>query len=253
MRRRVFQPHGLSLVETTIILLVLMVLTGVLAPSINDFVNDAKDVKVKEDCEAIGATVMRLARDVGPCLRNITADPCIKINRVDVLYSDGDSISFADDIDSSTAPDFSHPDIDGAGFLNWDMGPVSGDTMESQFLQNLPTYGTPGTVGNHNPLAGFRVPGPAFFLGWRGAYLEPHVGPDPHGNPYVVNSVFLSVATDATAGSGEGQRSGGWDRDVICVSAGRNRRFETPFGGNSTKGTARTGDDFVYVISGDTR
>ncbi|MBI1872798.1 MAG: hypothetical protein HYS05_02780 [Acidobacteria bacterium] len=69
------RPQGLSLVETTIILLVLLVLTGVLAPAINDFVNDAKDVKVKEDCEAIGATVMRLARDVGPCLRNLVADP----------------------------------------------------------------------------------------------------------------------------------------------------------------------------------
>jgi hypothetical protein len=98
MHRGVFRPDGLSLVETTIILLILMVLTGVLAPSINDFVNDAKDVKVKEDCEAIG---------------------------------------------------------------------------------------------------------------------------------------------DATAGMGEGQRNGGWDRDVLCVSAGRDRRFETPFGGGRRR--ARTG------------
>ncbi|MBI1872797.1 MAG: hypothetical protein HYS05_02775 [Acidobacteria bacterium] len=182
--------------------------------------------------------------------------PCTKFNRSDILYSDGEALNFSthpEQVDFSTAPDFFHPEINGAFFLNWDMGPVSGDTMESQFLQNLPTYGTPGDVGNHNPLAGYQVPGPAFFLGWRGAYLEPHLGPDPHGLPYVVNTLFLSVAIDATAGSGEGQRNGGWDRDVICVSAGRNRRFETPFAGNAARGTLRVGAAFVFIVSGDSR
>ena len=60
---------GISLVEATIILLVLMLLTGVLAPSIFDYFRDAQMVKVKEDCEAIGVSVARLVRDVGPCLK----------------------------------------------------------------------------------------------------------------------------------------------------------------------------------------
>ena len=69
MRTRVMNARGLSLVEVTIMLLVLMLLTGVLAPSIMDFVKDAQWVKVKEDCEAIGVSVARLTRDVGPCLK----------------------------------------------------------------------------------------------------------------------------------------------------------------------------------------
>ncbi len=243
--------RGMSLVETTIILLVLMILTSVLAPSINDFVNDAKDVKVKEDCEAIGVSVMRLARDVGPCLKGVIIDPCIKINRVDVIYSDGEQIVFPDMFDAS-APDFTSSEINGAQ-LNWDQGPSAGDTMDSQFTLNLTSYGTPSDVGAHNPLPGYLVPGPSFFLGWRGAYLSSHIGPDPWGLPYVVNSAFLSVATDATAGTGEGQRNGGWSKDAICISAGRDRMFSTPFEGNANTGTARGGDDFVYVISGNTR
>jgi len=248
--------RGLSLVETTIILLVLMILTGVLAPSISDFVNDAKDVKVKEDCEAIGASVMRLVRDVGPCLRNLAAQPCTLQNRADLLYSDGRALTLAD-VDLSTAPDAtSAGNIDCLLFLNWDLGPTCGDSMTNQFVTNAPGYATPGVVASHSPLAGVQVPGPAFYLGWRGAYLAPHIGPDPYGTPYVVNTVFLSVAIDASAGSGEGERGGGWSHDVFCLSAGRDGLFQTPFSGDfptSGRGTNRIGDDFVYVISGGTR
>src|SRR5512140_527764 len=84
--------RGLSLVEVTIMLLVLMLLTGVLAPSIMDFVNDAKWVKVKEDCEAIGLTVARVTRDVGPCLKFYGDQPCTKGNRVDLLHGDGPAL-----------------------------------------------------------------------------------------------------------------------------------------------------------------
>lgn len=198
---------------------------------------------------------MSLTRDICATCRPTPASSSIApINRTDILYSDGEQISLAQHIDTSTAPDFgSAGNINGIGVLNWDLGPTGGDTMESQFTQNLPGYGTPGDVGSHNPLAGYQVPGPSFFLGWRGAYLNPHAGPDPWGLPYVASTVFLSVATDATVGTGEGQRGGGWGSDVICISAGRNRTFETPFGGNANQGTARTGDDFVYVISGATR
>ena len=46
--------RGMSLVEATIILMVLAILTSVLAPSIGDYVNDARQVKAKEDLEALG-------------------------------------------------------------------------------------------------------------------------------------------------------------------------------------------------------
>ncbi len=89
--RRLRNRVGLSLVEVTIMLLVLMLLAGVLAPSIMDFVRDAQWVKVKEDCEAIGISVARMMRDVPPCFRLVGTDACTVDNRVDLLWSDGNT------------------------------------------------------------------------------------------------------------------------------------------------------------------
>ncbi len=252
---RLARQAGMSLVETTIILMVLMLLTGVIAPSIGDYVNDAKRVKVKEDCEALGVSVMRLVRDVG-CLKSIATDPCIKINRVDVLQSDGLEISIVDDIDTTTAPNAVSPNIDCA-FLNWDAAPICGDTFESQLVTNEPGYATPAdlvTVGS--PTGGvYQYSKPWFLYGWRGAYLQSPVSWDPWGKPYVMNTVFLSVASDATPGNGEGEQSGGWSHDVFCLSAGPNHIYQTPFSGDyptGAKGLNRIGDDYAYPVSGST-
>src|SRR4051812_3418876 len=55
--------RGMSLVEATIILMILAILTAVVAPSMSDSINDARDVKAKEDVEAIGTGIMRMLRD----------------------------------------------------------------------------------------------------------------------------------------------------------------------------------------------
>ncbi|MDO8835329.1 MAG: type II secretion system protein [Vicinamibacterales bacterium] len=245
MTKNLKNERGLSLVEVTIMLLVLMLLTGVLAPSIFDFVNDAKWVKVKEDCEAIGLSVARLTRDVGPCLKFNGAQKCTKENRVDVLYSDGPDVT-EDDMDGDATWMFDSAD-NVAMHLNWWKDDYRGDRMEDQFVTNGPVYGTPASLNT------FTTVGPQFGLGWRGAYLASPIGPDPWGSRYLVNSVFLSVATDAHAGTLEGKRSGGWSRDTFCISAGPNARYETAFGGNGMGGVNRAGDDFIYIISGDTR
>jgi hypothetical protein len=246
MGKALKNERGLSLVEVTIMLLVLMLLTGVLAPSINDFVNDAKWIKVKEDCEAIGLTVARLTRDVGPCLKFTGSGACTKSNRVDLLYSDGPDVE-ASMLDGDAAVRFTSTET-ASGSLNWDDDSARGDTMAHQFVDNIvPAYPTP------NELVSYSTGGPQFNLGWRGAYLSSPIGPDPWGRRYLVNSVFLSVAVNATSGSGEGQRSGGWSRDTFCLSAGPNGLYETAFGGNGAGGTVRRGDDLIYIISGDTR
>ena len=234
----------MSLVEATIILMVLMLLTGVLSPSIGDFVSDAKHVKVKEDCEAIGVSVMRLMRDVGECLKFDGKERCTKQNRVDILYSDGPDVNHGD-VDSN-AQDFNHADI-AQSPLNWWYEEAHGDSLEHQLVENgnNSKYRTPAQTAP----TGYTMSGPQFNLGGRGAYLSSPIGADPWGRRYVVNSVFLATAYDATEGNGEGQRSGGWAKDVFCLSAGQNNIYETPFGDDCL----RKGDDFIYVISGDTR
>jgi len=244
-RRGAGPDKGLSLVEVTIMLLVLMLLTGVLAPSILDFVRDAQWVKAKEDCEAIGLSVVRLARDVGPCLKFDGSGACTRANRVDLLYSAGPDVTPADVAGDAAAPFAGSGNT--AAELNWHADDSRGDSMERQFVHNGggPAYPTPEAWGSLSALQ----PG----TGWRGAYLSPPIGPDPWGHRYLVNSVFLSVARDAQPGTGPGQRSGGWPNDVFCISAGPNGLFETSFGGNASHGTLRRGDDIVFLISGDTR
>jgi type II secretory pathway pseudopilin PulG len=234
---------GLSLVEVTIMLLVLMLLTAVLAPSIFDFVNDAKWVKVKEDCEAIGLSLSRLVRDVGPCLHVTATSGCLMQNRVNVLWSAAGAFA-------SSVPQESL--ADNIGTKNWDgTGGMSGhndDTLENQLVFNAPNYPTPQALQ-----PGGSPVGPRFNLGWRGAYLSSPIGPDPWGTKYYVNTGFMAVVANASGGP-DGRSDMFWNDDVYCLSAGPNTAIETPFrngpnfGGNY--GTYREGDDFVYVISG---
>jgi len=245
MRTNLKNARGLSLVEVTIMLLVLMLLTGVLAPSIMDFVKDAQWVKVKEDCEAIGISVVRLTRDIGPCLKFNGAGTCTKTNRVDLLYSDGPDVTPADLIDDGANVFTSSGNT--AAALTWASDDTRGDSMERQFVDNSANYLSPSALGTYTAV------GPQFNLGWRGAYLSSPISQDPWGHKYLVNSVFLAVARDATPGTGEGQRSGGWSNDSFCISAGPNGMYETALGGNATYGVKRRGDDFLFVISGDTR
>jgi hypothetical protein len=245
MNTKFANARGLSLIEVTIMLLVLMLLTGVLAPSIMDYVKDAQWVKVKEDCEAIGISVVRLTRDIGPCLKLDGTGKCTKWNRVDLLYSDGPDVTTSELADDATTAFNSAGNIGMP--LNWSTDDVRGDSMERQFTTNDPNYPSPADLGTYTAV------GPQFGLGWRGAYLSPPIGPDPWGHRYLVNSVFLSVATDSNCGGCEGGKSGGWSRDTFCISSGPNGLFQTAFGGNSNRGVDRRGDDFIYVIGGDTR
>jgi hypothetical protein len=244
VRTTLTNARGLSLIEVTIMLLVLMLLTGVLAPSIFDYVKDAQWVKVKEDCEAIGISIARLTRDVGSCVKFDGTGKCTKLNSVDILYSDGPDVTPADTADDATTF-FSSSNL--AEPLNWFKDGDRGDSMENQFTTNHPGYLSPASYGNYTAV------GPLFGLGWRGAYLSAPIGPDPWGHRYLVNTVFLAVAVDANCGGCEGERSGGWSRDTFCISPGPNALYQTAFGGNSNRGVSRKGDDFLYIISGDTR
>jgi hypothetical protein len=254
MRHGTGGERGLSLVEVTIMLLVLMLLTGVLAPSIMDFVRDAQWVKAKEDCEAIGVSVVRLARDIGPCLKFNGTGACTKANRVDLLYSDGPDVTANDLSGNATAP------YSGGGLtatdLNWDRDDARGDSMHNQFVDNGtgPAYRTPAE------LRADTSGGPGFGLGWRGAYLSPPIGPDPWGHRYLVNTSFLAIAVDAgsiqatmTANNPVTPAGRRGSHDTFCISPGPNGHYETAFGGNATGGVTRGGDDFIFVISGDTR
>ena len=253
--RKLKGQRGLSLVEVTIILLVLMLLTGVLAPSIFDFVIDAQWVKVKEDCEVIGISVARFVRDNGRCFRfNGQLRDCSQANTVPLLVGDG--------IRATTSGTATTAFTDNANTLaanNWNNAATFFDTLANHLILNTPLGGG-NLYHTVSQLGFFNIVGPQFNLGWRGAYLAPPIGPDPWGSQYMVNTLFLSPASDPGNTALEG--GSGWDRDVFCISPGPNRLVETFFGGElpnidgaatTPMGTDRRGDDFVFVIQGSTR
>ena len=94
MRRKsnLGNERGLSLIEATIILITLMVLASVMAPTVMSYVDDARVVKVKEDCEAIGVSLARIVVDTGACVRLDGRLPCTIDNRVNLLLGEGHAI-----------------------------------------------------------------------------------------------------------------------------------------------------------------
>ncbi len=134
--------------------------------------------------------------------------------------------------------------------LNWAGGttPVTSnrrDLMDNQFVSNGPAYAVPTFTAGGGPRPG---------LGWRGPYLTGPIDLDPWGYAYQGSTLFLVTASDATDGTGTGQKRGGWNHDVVVISAGSNGTVQTPFGSSgSTTGTTAVGDDVVYIVQGSTR
>jgi len=232
---------GLSLIEVTIMLLVLMLLTGVLAPSIFDFVRDAQWVKVKEDCEAIAVSIARLQRDVGCVVKDAGGSVATQLGNCledswsaqhipVVLRGDGIFVG-SEHVNAGTASTFG-----GFGAVNWDS--ANYDMLAEQLITNSSASG-PGPNYPYPPAGSAWPVGPAFNIGWRGAYLSTSIGPDPYGTPYLVNSAFLNVPKGGTR----------HNYDAFCISAGPNRYFETAF---KQLGAAPAADDFITIISGGT-
>jgi type II secretory pathway pseudopilin PulG len=237
--------QGMSLIEATIILMVLGLLTAVLSPAMGDYVNDARDVKVKEDVEAIGLSIMRTIRDSRtPFLQRVYAAGAaglVEANRADLIVGEGAIPALA-----SGLTDFPAGNVSAA--INWDdaIGTGTVDSMANHLITNAANYPVPTQ-------ASFGVGGPQFGAGWRGAYISA-IGADPWGNRYAANTAFLGVATDSAA-AGEGNAAGGWTRDVIVLSAGRDSIVQTPFGGtvNGGSGAGTANDDVFYTVTGTSR
>jgi hypothetical protein len=107
------------------------------------------------------------------------------------------------------------------GATNWD-NPVAccAGAVDVAFLEgHLVTNTALGAAGSYSVAAG----------GWRGAYINAPVDPDPWGNRYAVNSEYLKTITT---------------NDVFVLSAGPDEEIDTAFTFNG----ARPGDDDIIAI-----
>ena len=239
--RKFTSERGMSLIEATIILMVLAILTSVLAPSVGDYVNDARQTKVKEDVEALGTGILRMLRDTGkPFPQRVVGTGATSYddeNRVDLLVSEGNaptSTAMGPVADAAAYFVNSTFDIDDSITA---LGPLQSAT--AHLVTNAVTSG--GYTAVTFPAQGGPRPG----LGWRGGYISSNTGPDPWGNRYHCATVWLNPSADSvTKGTG---------KDAFCASAGGDGIVSTDIDGNSDGGVAVSGDDSIYVFQGNTR
>ena len=228
----------MSLVEATIILSVLALLTAVLAPSINDFANDAKRTKAAGDVQTIGSAIARMLKDTGETMVLVSgavvggAGPSHALaNRITMLVGDG------------LVPTVSGGAV-GTSTTNWnslttDVSPKIVETIASVLIDNTPGYRAEATMTvatNFDPSTGQTYNSE---FAWRGSYLSGPVGADPWGTRYAVNTEFLGFISGATQTQ--------IDKDVFVLCTGPNGIAQTSFAGDTT---SPGGDDIIYVVSG---
>jgi type II secretory pathway pseudopilin PulG len=236
--------RGISLIEATIILAVLAILSAVLAPAIGGYVQDASRSTAKADVEVIGTALARMLTDVGESwvLRNgnggtLTSTPSRDAaNRVDLLVSTG-RIPVVGVARSSGTPD-------------WDAaaGNLGVQVLDYYLVSNTPSSlpaNAYRSATNMSVLTNFDPDSGAQFnseFAWRGSYLPGPIDADPWGNRYAANVEFLAKAL--------GAGPSGNVNDVFVISAGPNGEMQTRF---DTDGSTAAGDDLIYIVSGGTR
>jgi len=251
---RAVDGHGFTLVEVSIILMVLSVLSLVLLPGIGSYLRDARLARARGDLNAIHEAVVRFLEDTGEgVFRHIghgnreTSDggpsapsSPAPVYTLDMLISDGDT---PDGGDIGDGWKWREP---------WSGQPV--DTLANHLVQNTPghdlsaRYRTPADLsadGSEQQVAFAIQSGMGARFAWRGPYVSAPVRSDPWGNRYAVNVRFLDPVADSATGDGSG-----YLYDVFVLSAGPDEEIDTPF---SIDGVVPGDDDLIRVIAGGSR
>ena len=199
--------RGVTLLEATVVLAMGAVLALAMAPVASRTVDNARLSRAASDVDAIATAVHNFVVD-HTLFVPFTSTGASGGDIIEVLVSDGD-------IPPS-----------GIGATNWDdVVACCAGVVDVAFLEaHLVTNTGLGGVGSYSTAAG----------GWRGAYLNAPVDPDPWGNRYAVNAEYLKTSTA---------------NDVFVLSAGPDEEINTSY---TLNGARPGGDDLTSVIRRDT-
>ena len=202
--------RGLTLVELAVILSVIAILTAVLVPTVMSHVAQGRLFRARQDVRTLADAIVRFYQDTGFVPR--TTDSVggrAGQNVVDMLVSPGDAPALAEGAD---------------GVGRWVTGTT--DLFQNHLVNNIPGYNLKGPEGG---------------FGWSGSYFSSVLQPDPWGNRYMVNIVFLEP------GEGVVSRAGGPKRAVYMLSAGADGVIQTAFEQPVTEASLG-GDDIVWRL-----
>lgn len=261
-RRARGRERGFTLVEVTIILMVLVILSSILLVQIGDFNRLARFARVKEDTGALCAAIAAVLGDMGEMAfyhwggrghtGGMQADTPDRASPVGLLIGDGDIPMLAggeSNWQQLKGEWFEESkDITGTGVS------FRVDTFANHLITNTPSdsggnaYRTPSDMLNGSRSAGITnglrfdgADGQGFnsMFAWRGPYIADRVDPDPWGNRYMANVFALYVPADMP-GDGFGSA-------VVCYSAGPDEHIDTDF--NQPHGWSTGDDDFTALVS----
>lgn len=214
-RRRASHPRrmgraGLTLVEMTVILSVIVILTTVLVPTVMSHIAQARIVRANQDVRAIGNANARFYSDTGflPKTRD-SIDGRQGTDLVELLVGPGSEPALPADGTRATVE-------------AWVTGEE--DLFENHLVHNIPGYDLRTSDQT----------------GWNGPYVS-DLHTDPWGNRYMCNIVFLEPGGGAVSADGSPKRA------VFVISAGPDGIIQTDFEQFITDARVR-GDDIVYRL-----
>jgi hypothetical protein len=193
--RLIRDARGFSAPEVMTILTATTVLSGVAAPAMNVYLEDAKSMRAQHDVRTLSATLIRLFNDVGPERFR------------DGGWATADLLVGAGEVPAAATP----------AAQSWSLATAhKGVALLDDHL-----------VVNE---AGYSVVRGSSRMGWRGAYLQDPVRPDPWGHRYAVNVGVM--------------RSHYFD--TVVLSAGPDGLVDSPF---ERDGLPTTRDDIAAVVA----
>lgn len=199
--------RGVTIIEATIVLTVAAILIAAAAPATSRALDTARLNRATTDVDAI-ATAIDNFIDEHTLFTPFTSTGASGGDIIEVLVSDGDI-----------------PVLGAGGGANWDdVVTCCAAVVDVAFLEgHLVLNSSLGGAGSYSTAA----------TGWKGAYINGPVDPDPWGNRYAVNVEYLKTLTN---------------NDVFVLSAGPNEEVDTGY----TLDGARPGiDDLISVVRRD--
>lgn len=228
--------RGVSILEVTIVLLAISILTGAIAPAAKRSIDLARLDRAVSDEAAIKTAVVNFLTENATFTTGFTINGVAAGTPPDTLVSDGDIPSKCNPTEGCTNAPLWTNVVDNTGGLT--------DFLERHLVTNNPR----GSAANDYPVG---------VAAWRGAYLNAPINPDPWGNRYAVNTRWLGTNSACVTRS----------NDVFVLSAGPDEAIDTPHrfdirddtgvvsclaGTTGTRAAYPGADDLITIIRRDT-
>ena len=181
-------------------------LVALAAPATSRAIEASRLARAQSDAWAIAAAIHNFITEFSPDFMPFTSTGASGGTTVQMLVSDGDA-----------------PRELAGGASNLWMSPVGNaplvDFLERHLITNAPIDGGSYTTAGANP--------------WRGAYIGGPLDPDPWGNRYAVNVLYLRSATT---------------NDTFVLSVGPDEEIDSAF---TINGAHPEDDDIIAIVRRD--